>query len=117
MREKSIKANHYENVGQKVDEKSQKNEGVPPRIIRLYAQSLTIVSREIRHLKNLSIAEKLESKYAGDLIGYVRLLGEMKKQHIDMKKARDAAAKEMLEQMSQEELEEKVKELLKKRKK
>lgn len=93
------------------------HDGVNWKVKSLYSRCLSIVWKEVEHLKTLSIAEKLESKYAGDLIGYVKLLGEMKKQQQDIFKLNKEAEEKALSEIPDEELEAKVKELIKKGKK
>lgn len=79
------------------------------KIDKLYKKSLRIIERDINHLFNLVIGEKLNPDYAMDLSRYVKLLA-------DMKKAQDAAlasridkAKKAAKDVSDEALEEALK--------
>lgn len=107
------KGSKYERLLEKKVAVNDLEDGVSPRLKHLYARSLTIVAREIKHLRGLSLVEKLPSKFANDLIGYVRLLGEMKKQQRDLYIAETALKKKKLESIPDDELEAEVKKLLK----
>ena len=53
----------------------------PPikRVNVLYKDCLLILEREVEHLKNFSIANKLSKDQGTHLINYIKLLAEMKK--------------------------------------
>jgi len=92
-------------------------DGVSPQIKRLYGTAMGIVSKELKHLKLRVIGSKLDSKDASDLVAYVKLLGEVKKQQLDLHAIREAAEAKAREVMSDDEIEKQLKELLKKGKK
>lgn len=71
----------------------EKVSNVPGRIGSLYSQSLAIMSREIKHLSDMSRRDKLPSGPAKDLRDYVKLLGEMKNAHEKIEAEKAAAAK------------------------
>lgn len=51
------------------------------RVDSLYAKCLGLIEKEVVHMEALAIANKLPSTAAKDLMGYIKLLGEMKEAH------------------------------------
>jgi len=87
-------------------------DGVSPRVKWAYMRAFNIVSREISRIKLLAMGDKLESKTARDLIEYVKLLGEMKKQQREFHEAKLAIERKRLEEMPDEEFKNRIKKFL-----
>jgi hypothetical protein len=68
-------------------------------ITDLYKDTLEILKREVKHLRNLSIGAKLPASQARDLVSYVKLLSDMKDAQARIKKEQaEAAAKPTVNQ-------------------
>lgn len=107
----------YEVLAEKTEQKPLENDGVSPRIRTLYTRSVSIMAREIGHLRKLAIAEKLPPPFAEDLRLYVKLFGDIVKQQKEMKRLQQEAEAEKLASLTDEQFEAKLKEFLKKEKK
>lgn len=108
------KGNKYEGVQEKKIQKTLETDGVSPRIRQLYARSLTIVSREIGHLRKLCIVNKLGPNEASDLAMYVKLLGEVVKHQREVKRAKKEEESEFLQNLNDEEFQKLIKGFLEK---
>lgn len=115
-RKSARQGNDYEKLGQKTDAKTLENSGISPRIRTLYSKSITLVSREIGHLRKLAIVNKLGPDEAQDLISYVKLLGEIMKQEKELYRLRKEFEAEALTRLSDADFEKKLKDFLKEKK-
>lgn len=75
------------------------------RLDLLYKKTIKIVEKEIAHLDNLSIGDKLPTGFAKDLVAYVKLLEDMKDMDVrrkqDNKARREAKAKAQTDEQLQ----------------
>lgn len=74
------------------------------KLQRLHHRAMAILTREIGHLENLSISEKLGGTAARDLRDYIKLLGELKETSLDLEAAREREDRESATTSSEQEL-------------
>jgi hypothetical protein len=70
----------------------------------LYKDSIYIIQRDIAHIKTLGIASVLPSTASKALIGYAKLLGELRAAHMSIEEEKKARGKAKAKGLSEEEL-------------
>ena len=75
------------------------------RVDSLYGDCLTLIERDIVHLKALSIGDKLAAAPAKDLRDYVKLLGDLKIELRQLETEKQAKKDEKAKELTAEQLE------------
>lgn len=94
--------------------KSDERDTSPERLRGIFSRSVGIVSREMFFLAKASRRAKLNPMQAAELRQYVMLLSGVIRQQREIQKSEEDEKAKKLSEMSDEDFEKKVKELLKK---